>query len=402
VALPVAYASSAILVAAVAGRQRHRAHGAAAFITGRPHQRRSIARHISMAGAVSSADEEGADEGTDEEGTDEDEGDGAGEVSSESSERSSFTSKNIVGMLPSEAMEGIVDLIMGRIPEEEVSGVSTGWPKLDRCYKVVLGEVTVITGTPGSGKTEWVLSLLMNIAMTKGWKFGVCLFEAVPSLVLIQLLEKRHSEHFEDLAAKVKAKRADLKFDFLLKHFKAINHSFHTMTADGILARARYLAEVEGIKGLVIDPYNYIDWPTGKDGSGSETTFVSKFMSQLQRFAKDYKVHVWLIAHPTKDNQWVNAVPSLYDISGSAHFFNKCDMGIVLCRNRDEKIDCDMRRLDIKVDKCRNSLAGQIGVERLYFDRRIRRYGEEPTPIYFPAQQAALLATTKVVVQLPG
>jgi len=399
VALPVAYASSAILVAAVAGRQRHRAPGAAAFITRRPYQGRSITRHITMAGAVSSADEEGTDEGTDEEGTDEDEGDGAGEVSSESS---SSPSKNIVGMLPSEAMEGIVDQIMGRIPEEEVSGVSTGWPKLDRCYKVVLGEVTVITGTPGSGKTEWVLSLLMNIASTKGWKFGVCLFEAVPYQVLIQLLEKRHSENHEDLAAKVKAKLANLQFDFLLEHFKAINHSFQTLTADGILARARYLAEVEGIKGLVIDPYNYIDWQTGKDGSRSETTFVSKFLSQLQRFAKDYKVHVWLIAHPTKANQWVNGVPSLYDISGSAHFFNKCDMGIVLCRNRDDKIDCDMRRLDIKVDKCRNSLAGQIGVERLYFDRRIRRYGEEPTPLYFPAQQAALLATKKVVLQLPG
>lgn len=28
----------------------------------------------------------------------------------------------------------------------------------------------------------------------------------------------------------------------------------------------------------------------------------------------------------------------MYDISGSAHFINKCDNGIVIHRNRDEKV----------------------------------------------------------------
>ena len=35
----------------------------------------------------------------------------------------------------------------------------TGWPGLDKFYRVVPGEVTVITGVPGSGKSEWLLSL---------------------------------------------------------------------------------------------------------------------------------------------------------------------------------------------------------------------------------------------------
>ena len=34
-------------------------------------------------------------------------------------------------------------------------------------------------------------------------------------------------------------------------------------------------------------------------------------------------------------HHWVGGPPNMYDISGSAHFINKCDNGIVIHRNRD-------------------------------------------------------------------
>ena len=34
-------------------------------------------------------------------------------------------------------------------------------------------------------------------------------------------------------------------------------------------------------------------------------------------------------------HHWVGSPPNMYDISGSAHFINKCDNGIVIHRNRD-------------------------------------------------------------------
>src|SRR5688572_15576021 len=40
--------------------------------------------------------------------------------------------------------------------EGEARGISTGWPSMDKCYTVQAGEVTVITGTPGSGKSNWL------------------------------------------------------------------------------------------------------------------------------------------------------------------------------------------------------------------------------------------------------
>ena len=46
-------------------------------------------------------------------------------------------------------------------------------------------------------------------------------------------------------------------------------------------------------------------------------------------------VHVWFVAHPRQLREWKGQPPNLYDISGSAHFVNKADNGIVVHRNRD-------------------------------------------------------------------
>jgi twinkle protein len=52
-------------------------------------------------------------------------------------------------------------------------GTSTGWPKLDELYTVGLGQWTVVTGTPNSGKSEWVDALMVNLAMREEWRFFI-------------------------------------------------------------------------------------------------------------------------------------------------------------------------------------------------------------------------------------
>jgi len=55
--------------------------------------------------------------------------------------------------------------------------------------------------------------------------------------------------------------------------------------------------------------------------------------AQIKRFAQLHGVHVWLVAHPKQLQQWKGDAPGLYDISGSAHFNNKADVGLVVHRN---------------------------------------------------------------------
>lgn len=43
--------------------------------------------------------------------------------------------------------------------------------------QVVPGELTIVTGVPNSGKSEWIDALLCNINESVGWKFALCSME---------------------------------------------------------------------------------------------------------------------------------------------------------------------------------------------------------------------------------
>lgn len=56
---------------------------------------------------------------------------------------------------------------------------------------MVPGEVTIVTGVPNSGKSEWLDALAVNLAESSGWRFAMCSMEKKPRDHARQLLEKR-------------------------------------------------------------------------------------------------------------------------------------------------------------------------------------------------------------------
>ena len=126
-----------------------------------------------------------------------------------------------------------------------------------------------------------------------------------------------------------------------------------------------------GIRGLVIDPYNELDHQ--RAGNVSETEYVSHMLTKIKRFAQVAGVHVWFVAHPRQLQQWRGDAPGLYDISGSAHFVNKADHGLVVHRNRDPAAE-NPAEVQILVRKVRNKIAGTLGDAVLVYDRVNGRY----------------------------
>lgn len=43
--------------------------------------------------------------------------------------------------------------------------------------QVMPGELTIVTGVPNSGKSEWIDALLCNLNESVGWKFALCSME---------------------------------------------------------------------------------------------------------------------------------------------------------------------------------------------------------------------------------
>lgn len=279
--------------------------------------------------------------------------------------------------IPSHFSTAVKKQARGLFPKDEIEGVGTGWASVDRIYKPVKGELTVATGTPGSGKSEFLLALATNCARSHGWRIGLCTMEAKKEDVLFQLVEKSCRSHIENISQR----QCKQVYKTLIKQFEVIACDFEQPSIDDLLMRAQYVCDGgEALDALLIDPYNYISQAI----LGSEVDFASDLLSKLKHFAALNNCHIWLVAHPCKPGSWASRgeqsesgearrlVPSLYDISGSAHFFNKCDMGLIVDR------DPECGRMTLHVDKVRNRDAGQVGVAELWFDRRTRCYSDAP------------------------
>src|SRR5262249_49127518 len=59
-------------------------------------------------------------------------------------------------------------------------GVSTGLSLIDPYYTVKPGELTLVTGIPSHGKSEWLDWLMVQLATLQGWAFAVCSPENFP------------------------------------------------------------------------------------------------------------------------------------------------------------------------------------------------------------------------------
>lgn len=245
-----------------------------------------------------------------------------------------------------------------------VGGESTGYPSLDPYYSVVPGQLTVVTGHPGSGKSELIDQIMVNLAKSKGWNFAICSFENPPELHIAKLAQKVTGKpFFSGLYPKMTKKELDGAFDFVHKHFSFLHQTDGSLsTLDSILERLKVAVFRYGIRGAVIDPYNYIS--KGKDAV--ETDWISEMLSRVRTFAMAHGVHIWFVAHPTKMQRSADGSvppPNGYDVSGSAAWFAKADMGMTVHRPDRQHSN----RTEVHIWKVRFNWTGSEGKGDLFF-----------------------------------
>ena len=252
--------------------------------------------------------------------------------------------------------------------------LSTGWPALDSYMKIREGELSVVTGTPGSGKSEFIDALAVNLAKQFGWRFAVCSFENPPDEHLSKLAEKYLGMPFwQGPAPRMGEGDLQRALEWINDRFYFIRADDEAPTIDWILEAAKSAVMRYGARGLIVDPYNEIE--SKRPSTMSETEYVSQVLGKVKRFAQTHGCHVWFVAHPAelhRDTNGAIPVPSLYDISGSAHWVNKADLGIVVHRNPN-KVPPET---EIHVRKVRFKSVGQIGSVTLRYDRVTGRYFE--------------------------
>lgn len=261
-------------------------------------------------------------------------------------------------------------------------GVSTGWPGMDKLMTIRGGELSIVTGIPGSGKSEFVDAINVNLAAEKNWTFAVCSFENPPEEHFAKYAEKHLGiPFFNGPRMRMSEQEVQQSVDWAKERFFLIRTDDTAPTVEWILEKARVAVIRHGIKGLVIDPYNEIEHqrPAGL----TETEYVSWMLNRVHRFARNHDVHVWFVAHPQKPQRGKSGdypLPSLYDISGSANWANKADIGVIVERDRTE----GSRKVTVYVQKVRFKSVGTPGDITLEYDRATGRYREMPD--YSPAR----------------
>lgn len=255
--------------------------------------------------------------------------------------------------------------VMSLFEHGRARGISTGYPSLDQLYTVAPGQLTVVTGIPNNGKSEFIDQLTVNLAKREGWVFGLCSFENDPPNHISKLAEKWLCLPFWDgPTIRMTSWNLEKAIERLQEHFHFMRCEGEVApTLDWILEKARILVFRFGIRGLVIDPYNEIEHQ--RPANMTETEYVSHMLARIKRFAAVHGVHVWFVAHPAKmkPEGGKTPPPTLYEISGSANFVNKTDCGLVVHRG-DER-----DTTEIWVRKVRFKWVGQQGKATLGYNR---------------------------------
>jgi twinkle protein len=267
-------------------------------------------------------------------------------------------------------------------------GSSTGWRAVDKHYTVAPGRMTILTGWPGSGKSEWLDALLLNLAKA-GWRHCIFSPENQPcELHVSKFLEKySHKPFGAGLTERMSVDEMDEAITEIEEWFRFIGPSFSTerlsFTIDEVLKAAECDFRLRGLwskrennLGLVIDPWNEIEHL--RPAALSETEYVSQTLSMIRAWARANAVHVWVVAHPQKlkrDDQGVLPVPRPDAISGSQHWWNKADACITVWRELGEGRKDET---DIHVWKIRFKHIGIPGKVTLRYDRVTGLYAEIP------------------------
>lgn len=250
------------------------------------------------------------------------------------------------------------DAVFALHEQPEQPGADIGWDNAFGVFNVEPGQMTVVTGIPSHGKSTFIDALRVNLFRKYGWPSAAFSPENWPaSSHLAVLVEMYAARNFREMTQ-------DELFNAMCQVQQAFffiqpDKDDDMMTVDTILVRAKALVYREGIKVLVIDPWNEIEHaiPQGQ----REDQYISIQLAKIRRFARVNGVHIFLIAHPrnlekNKDGQY--PPPTAYDIAGGAMWRNKADN--ILCVYRP---DMKTGQTDVFVQKIRfrrNGKAGEV------------------------------------------
>ena len=241
----------------------------------------------------------------------------------------------------------------------------TGFPSLNAHLRLWHGEFIVITGIPSHGKSRFGLELLCSMALNHGHRSVIFSAEMrIKPYVRAVLREHYLNKWAKDFTLDDK-RRADAWIEeFFYFIDQDPREEQEEATIEWLIDKASDAVVRYGTSWFLVDPWNQVEHK--RERGQSEADYQCRAIAALKRFARSYNCGVIVVAHPTKDVKLPSGElrkPTLYDISGSSHWYNAADHGVVVMAD-----DTTSSVREISVDKSRYSSGGIAGSGLLKLD----------------------------------
>lgn len=225
-----------------------------------------------------------------------------------------------------------LDLVcsMSEIPDQEPEvGLPLGFDVMDGELEndgIRLGETGLCTifGPAGGGKSTFARQILWNRWRLYGQPFGITALE--------ESAKPRYQRIFRRYAIGLPPK--EWTHDLVTQADEEIEHAMkiirpppgRALDVDMFLGAADYAIRVYGLKNILLDPVNELEF----DESKRTDVSAKSFMMEFKRIAEQHRALVTNVSHPPVDvvrRKKAGELWTLYDVAGSAHGANKSDFG---------------------------------------------------------------------------
>jgi twinkle protein len=255
-------------------------------------------------------------------------------------------------------------------------GQGLGFHNTNEGFLIRTHELTIVSGTNGSGKTMWLSQVILN-QLQSDKKCIVASLEMHPIFTCSRMLTQLEgsSDVTEDCIN---------KFVENMKNKLYIYNQANVTTTKTIFAMIEYAYNVLGCEIIVVDSLMKMN-----DIAEDNYDAQKRFVDQLTAMCRRYPIHIFLVAH-TRKLRDVYEHPSKNDVHGSNHIVNLADNLLCVWRNKmkekqmeDNKLSDDQIRnipdAKVFVQKQRNYI-GENGEPtfNFYYDRKGMRYRDRP------------------------
>jgi twinkle protein len=244
-----------------------------------------------------------------------------------------------------------------------------GFEALGKCMAIRLGDISAATGVPSHGKSTFINDMICRVVERYRVRVAFASFEQEPQRDHRRALRSWFCQDYEPKLTHEQRWAADTWIDEQFRFLVPSDEEDPTL--EWLLEKMEAAVIQHDCKIIIIDPWN--EAVHERLNGETETDYTNRSLRTLARFAKRFQVHVMIVAHPTKlqrKDDGSYPVPSLYDISGSAAWYNKPVIGFIVHRpTPDESI--------VKVQKVRyQEILGEPNIVKFHYSKQTRRFIE--------------------------